>query len=285
MKKFILIGLMCLGLSQVSFAAGRVETSSISSAVLDTSVSYNVYLPDGYDSARHYPVIYLLHGLTDTYRAWVEYGRLDWVANELIESGECVPCVIVMPNAGGAPSATTWNGYFNMPGWNYEDFFFTEFIPEIEKKYNAGGSKGQRAIMGLSMGGGGSIVYGQKHPDMFSSCYGMSAWLDNKESNVSPHKGQKDCLYYVCKSVCDNSAIDFIKNADDKTIENLKTVKWFLNCGDDDYLLALSYELHRLMNGNGVKCELRVRDGIHNWEYWHITLRSSLPFASRNFTE
>ena len=111
----------------------------------------------------------------------------------------------------------------------------------------------------------------------------MSAWLDNKESDVSPHKGKIDCLYYVCKSVCDNSALDFVKNADEKAIEGLKTVKWFLDIGDDDYLLDYSLELYFLYRAREIKCELRVRDGVHNWEYWHSALEKALPFASRNF--
>lgn len=282
MKKYLLSLIGLIGLSLSSFA-GNVVTDSLESNILGTDVKYNVYLPDGYDSARHYPVIYLLHGLSDTHEIWIQIGRADWVADELIESGECVPCVIVMPGAGGLPLESTWNGYFNMPGWNYEDFFFTEFLPAVEKKYNAGGSKGQRAVMGLSMGGGGSVVYCQRHPEMFSSCYAMSAWLDNKESEVGFHQERKDCLYYVCKAVRDNSAVEFVRNADAAAIERLKTVKWFLNCGDDDSLLSLSVELHNLMLGNGVKCELRVCDGVHNWEYWHNCLRTSLPFASRNF--
>ena len=128
MKKFFacIIGVLCLGFAQISYA--RVETDSLSSKVLGSVVRYNVYLPEGYDSSVHYPVVYLLHGLTDTYRTWVESGRANLVADRLIASQECVPCVIIMPNAGGTPSATTWNGYFNMPGWNYEDFFFAEFI-------------------------------------------------------------------------------------------------------------------------------------------------------------
>lgn len=266
-----------------SLARGRVETDSISSSILGTRVKFNVYLPDGYDSAVHYPVIYLLHGLTDSYRTWVDWGRADLVADKLIASGECVPCVIVMPNAGGTPLATIWNGYFNMPGWNYEDFFFRELLPFVEKKFNAGGSKGQRAVMGLSMGGGGSVVYCQKHPDTFSSCYAMSAWLDNAKNQVKPHEGKQDCLYHLCRAVCDNSAVSFVADASSGTIEALKGVKWFLDVGDDDYLLDLSLELYSLLRKAGVKCELRVRDGVHNWEYWHGSLHEALPFASRNF--
>ena len=67
------------------------------------------------------------------------------------------------------------------------------------------------------------------------------------------------------------------------TVAALKAVKWFLDCGDDDFLLPQSESLHQKMKARGIKCELRVRDGAHRWEYWHSALTTALPFASRNF--
>lgn len=172
---------------------------------------------------------------------------------------------------------------FNMPGWNYEDFFFQELIPTAEKKYRGIGDKEHRAVMGLSMGGGGSTVYAQRHPDMFSSCYAMSAWL-YQEIREPSEDTKKDKFYYVCKAVHDHSALAFVDNADDATLEALRGVRWFFDCGDDDFLVALSFELHMKMKMKRVKSELRVRNGIHNWEYWHSALRTALPFASRGFS-
>ena len=281
MKKLCLV--LALALASLPLMAGKVVTDSLSSRVLGAAVKYNVYLPDGFgETETHYPVVYLLHGLSDDYMSWVQKGGMQTVADELIRSGEARPMVIVMPNAGGADVHKIWNGYFNMPGWNYEDFFFGELLPAVEQKYNCGGSKGQRAVMGLSMGGGGSTVYSQRHPDMFSSCYAMSPWLDNKVDEVSPEQA-KDKLYLVCQSVRDHSALDFIDNADEATRERLRTVAWFIDCGDDDFLLHLSTTLHLKMQAAGIHSELRVRNGVHNWEYWHLALRLSLPFASRNF--
>jgi S-formylglutathione hydrolase FrmB len=170
-----------------------------------------------------------------------------------------------------------------MPGWNYEDFFFKEFLPQVERKYRIISDKGHRAVMGLSMGGGGSTVYCQRHPDMFSSCYAMSAWLENKQGQVGGKDLKKDKLYYVSNAVNEHSALDFIDNADDATLKALRTVKWFFDCGDDDFLVRLSFDLHMKMKEKGVKSELRVRNGVHNWEYWHTALRTALPYASRNF--
>ena len=283
MKKIVLLSLLLL--SVLPLYAGKVVTDSLWSRTLGASVTFNVYLPDGYNtSGRHYPVVYMLHGLSDDYTAWVSRGNMQTVVDELIRSGEVKPLIIIMPNAGGADIRNTWNGYFNMPGWDYEDFFFGELLPEAEKRYSCGGSKGQRAVMGLSMGGGGSIVYCQRHPYMFSSCYAMSPWLDDKNFEVEgsgPHP--EDKLYYVCEAVRGHSALDFLDAASGDTLEPLRRIAWFVDCGDDDFLLHLSLDFHMKMKAAGIHSELRVRDGIHNWEYWHLALRMALPFASRNF--
>jgi len=261
-----------------------INTESLKSAILNETVKYNVYLPSGFDpsSSETYPVIYLLHGLTDTYDAWATKGHMKEVVDELIASGECRRVVIIMPNAGHPDCRKVLNGYFNMPGRAYEDFFFQEFLPYVEEKYNIAGDKEHRAIMGLSMGGGGSTVYSQRHPDMFSSCYSMSGWLDEPVPDESePH----DMLYKERLSVHGHSAIAFLENADDATLEQLRSVKWFFDCGDDDFLLDVNMRMHMLMREKGVKSEFRVRDGWHCWEYWHQALRLSLPFASRSFAK
>lgn len=281
--KRILLTLAFAALCIFQASAGKIVTDSINSNVLGAEVKYNVYLPTGFDkSDRHYPVVYLLHGLSDDYEAWKVKGNMQTVVDELISADEIGEMVIVMPCAGGPDVHNTWNGYFNMPGWNYEDFFFTEFMPEVEMKYRAGGSKGQRAVMGLSMGGGGSTVYCQRHPEMFSSCYALSAWLDNEKGQVKAGQ-EKDKLYYVSNAVHELSAVKFVENADEETLAKLRTVRWFFDCGDDDFLLDLSVRIHQLMRDRKVHDELRVRNGVHNWEYWHLALRMSLPFASRNF--
>ena len=84
----------------LSAQAGRINTDTITSKVLGDKVVYNIYLPNGYEhSTKLYPVVYLLHGLTDDYRAWRDRGQMQIVVDELIGSGECVPVVIIMPNA------------------------------------------------------------------------------------------------------------------------------------------------------------------------------------------
>lgn len=284
MKKFVAIFIVLLVAFSAS-GAGRLVADSLESRILGTTVHCNVYLPEGFDKSQdHYPVIYLLHGLTDTWDAWQKKGHMKGVADELISSGESAKAVIIMPNAGHPEPQKVWNGYFNMPGWNYEDFFFQELLPTLEARYRCGGDKGHRAVMGLSMGGGGSVVYCQRHPDLFSSCYAMSAWLDNQMGEVGP-LGKENKFTILCSAVHEHSALDFVDKAAPETLEALRTVKWFIDCGDDDFLLKLSVDLYVKMRSRGVPAEFRVRNGAHTWEYWHQALRLALPFASRNFAK
>ena len=284
MKRLSLLLIIALALPSFSAGASKIVTDSLRSEILNSQVKFNVYLPDGFGKTeKQYPVVYLLHGLYGTYADWAERGGMKAIADELIASGEALPMVIVMPNAGSPDVHNVQNGYFNVEGWNYEDFFFKEFIPTVESRYRCIGDKGHRAVMGLSMGGGGSTVYAQRHPDMFSSCYAMSAWQDNKTDNVRRPHSTGDKLDIVCQSVCEHSSLDFMDNADEATVEALRTVKWFIDCGDDDFLLVLNEQLHQKMLAAKIKCEFRVRNGGHTWEYWHTALRMALPFASRSF--
>jgi S-formylglutathione hydrolase FrmB len=286
MKKFFSLLCLALLMPALSARAGQVVTDSLQSRILGAQVKYNVYLPDSFGKEnRRYPVVYLLHGLSDDYTAWVQRGNMQTVVDELIGTGEAREMVIVMPNAGGPDVRHTWNGYFNMPGWSYEDFFFKELLPAVEVRYRIVGDKGHRAVMGLSMGGGGSVVYCQRHPELFSSCYAMSAWLDNKQDITGNANAERNCLYYVSEAVREHSALDFLDRADGETLAKLRSVAWFIDCGDDDFLLDLNVAFHQKMRNHRVKSELRVRNGVHNWEYWHLALRLALPFASRNFTD
>lgn len=178
MKRLILTAALCtsLGLSAQMPGWGgpqsRVVTDSIDSRVLGAVRRYNVYLPKSFDAEpnRQYPVLYLLHGLMDTNYGWTMRGHIQDVMDQLTASGEAQEMIVVTPDAGSQENKD-WNGYFNMPGWNYEDFFFTEFMPEIEKRYRVQADKGHRAIAGLSMGGGGATSYAQRHTEAFGALH------------------------------------------------------------------------------------------------------------------
>ncbi len=289
MKK-ILFAICALLYCSTSFAqfpwggpANKVVTDSIYSNVLSTHRAYNVFLPKSFETQKDkkYPILYLLHGMLDTHQGWDGRGHLKDVMDQLLASGEACEMIIVTPNAGGNIFEGVWNGYFNMPGWSYEKFFFEEFMPYIESKYRAIGDKKHRAIAGLSMGGGGATKYALSNPDKFCAVYAMSALMTTENSNPNGDPNSK--MQILTKSVIENSCVNFIKNADEKTKSDLRTVKWFVDCGDDDFLFDFNIEFVQAMRKAQIPVELRVRDGGHTWEYWNSALYTCLPYITRCF--
>src|SRR5687767_10696979 len=158
-----------------SFAqTGKVyDNLSLKSKILNMDRKYAIYLPPDYEtSQRSYPVLYLLHGGGDDQTGWVQFGEVQYITDKAILEGKATPMIIVMPDAN-----TGQRGYFNdVKGeWRYEDFFFEEFLPYVEKAYRIKRDKRYRAVAGLSMGGGGSFIYALRHPELFSSACPLSA--------------------------------------------------------------------------------------------------------------
>lgn len=262
----------------------QILTDSLYSHILKDKREYNIYLPKSYstDTIRKYPILYLLHGLDDTNKGWTERGHVKDVMDQLVASEEVCEMIIVTPNAGGNINKGSWNGYFDMPGWRYETFFFSEFLPYIEKSYRIIGDKRHRAIAGLSMGGGGATAYGQKHSNMFGIVYAMSALMTSPEIK----KTEKDSIkkrILLYKSVYENDCIRYVEESDDMRKNELCSIKWFIDCGDDDFLFDSNIKFVQAMNRAKIPLELRVRDGGHTWEYWHSALYICLPYISRNF--
>lgn len=265
----------------------RVEEKTIHSEILNADRNYSVYLPAGYASNtdKKYPVLYLLHGMNGTNKDWPGRGHLQDVMDQLRAAGEVCEMIVISPDAGGNIGEGVWNGYFDMEGWAYERFFFEEFLPAVEKEYRIKGDKASRAIAGLSMGGGGSTSYAQRHADMFCACYAMSALMHLDAPQAQAPRDEKDKMWHLTKAVNKLSCVDFVNNADDKTKEALRTVAWYVDCGDDDFLFECNMNLVLAMRKAGVPYQLRVRDGGHTWEYWHSALYNALPFFSRQFNK
>src|SRR5690349_8832830 len=176
MKKIVfllctaLLSISLIGLSQT----GKVfDNLSLPSKILKMERKYAVYLPPDYEnSERSYPVLYLLHGGGDDQTGWVQFGEVLHITDKAIREGKATPMIIIMPDAN-----TGTRGYSNNATgtWMYEDFFFQELMPFVEKKYRIKAEKRYRAIAGLSMGGDGSFTYALHRPDLFSSACPLSA--------------------------------------------------------------------------------------------------------------
>lgn len=289
MKKLELLVLLLLvaliSQAQAPYPQSRVETKTIKSEVLSAGREYTIFLPKGYDTDtnKKYPVLYLLHGMMQTNNDWFHRGHVKDIMDQLTASREASEMIIISPNAGGDMNKGHWNGYFDMPGWKYETFFFTEFLPYVEKTYRIIGNKQNRAVAGLSMGGGGATAYGQRHSDMFGAVYAMSALMSIPEHGAHRFDDPNSLMAILTRSVIENSCVKYVEEADEARKAQLRTVSWFVDCGDDDFLLDRNIELIQAMRKGFIPCEFRVRDGAHTWEYWHSALYTCLPFVSRSF--
>jgi enterochelin esterase-like enzyme len=259
------------------------DNKSMPSKILKSDRKYAIYLPPGYEtSERSYPVLYLLHGATDNHTGWVQFGEVQRIADKAILDGTATAMVIVMPDAD-----TGKMGYFNSISgdWNYEDFFFQEFLPTIEKTYRIKSEKRYRAVAGLSMGGGGSFMYALHHPELFSSACPLSAYVGplNLEEAKTRMKKSDPTITEEAKIksyVEKHNAIDLINLIPN---DQKKAVKWYIDCGDDDFLYEGNSLVHITMRNKEIPHEFRIRDGAHNWTYWREALPTVLGFVSETF--
>ena len=282
--KNLLIVLLLIPVSSLVAQTGKVlDDLSLPSKILQGERKYAVYLPPDYDlSQRSYPVLYLLHGGGDDQTGWVQFGEVMHIADKAIREGTATPMIIVMPDAN-----TGQRGYFNdVKGeWRYEDFFFQEFMPFVEKTYRIKGEKRYRAVAGLSMGGGGSFVYALRHPDLFSSACPLSASTGPlsiaetkeflKRRNITLKSDAEAETYYRRHSV-----LELVNQMPD---DQKKAVRWYIDCGDDDFLYEGNSLVHIAMRKKEIPHEFRIHDGGHSWSYWRNALPTVLNFVSEAF--
>ncbi len=274
---FLLLAVVLQPLAQNNTYPQLLECE-MQSEILGCTKKYCVYLPQGYSNEnRMFPVLYLLHGLTDTHTAWRDKGNVQDIATEIIRSGKAQEMIIVMPDAG-----TVYDGYFNCDGWRYEDFFFREFIPHIESTYRVVPDRQHRAIAGLSMGGGGTTWYAINHGEMFSTAYAMSALMGIVENTWITRDPDARRRVFMESAVANNN-ITAIENATKEQCAEIAKVRWFIDVGDDDFLFDNNMEFIKAMRSKRIPYQLRVREGGHTWQYWQEALYIALPFVSENF--
>ncbi|MRG45188.1 esterase family protein [Chitinophaga sp. SYP-B3965] len=285
-KQMIALLLACIMLPVLTHAqTGKVSDNlTLPSKILKGDRKYSIYLPPDYEtSQRSYPVLYLLHGAGDDQTGWIQFGEVLSITDKAIREGKATPMIIVMPDAN-----TGRRGYANdIKGeWRYEDFFFQELIPFVEKTYRARSEKRYRAVAGLSMGGEGTFTYALHHPELFAAACPLSAatgpmvledvtkWMQRRGQDSIATAAQIK-TYYERQSV-----LYLVNNMPD---DKKKAVRWYIDCGDDDFLFEGNSLVHIAMRKQEIPHEFRIRDGGHSWGYWRTALPEVLEFVSASF--
>lgn len=240
-------------------APGRVEAFGYGSGITGTRRTANVYLPPGYTAGRKYPVLYLLHGIGGNQDEWRGYVRAHTILDNLIADGKAVPMIVVMPNGRALPDdrpppADRVFTAENAAGFaNFERDLLGFLIPAVEAKYAAVNDRKQRALAGLSMGGGQTLNFGLAHLDTF-------AWVGGFSS--APNTRPADELL------------------PDPAAARRQLALLYLSCGNKDGLINVSQAMHRALKQRDIPHVWNVDGHGHDRESWAENL---YHFAQRLF--
>ena len=236
-----------------------------------------IYTPAGYDKGSNYPVLYLMHGAGGDENAWSELGRAAQILDNLIATGKAKPMIVVMPNGNtdcqAAPGEwsrgmyqPTFMGSVNQKAIATMDESFMDIVKYVESHYKVAKNKKNRAISGLSMGGGHTFATSKRYPDTFNYIGLFSAGL-----HIS---GDRTKSFY--QLLQENTEVQ-------KQLARLfasKPALYWIAIGKTDFLYQQNSDLRKYLDEKGYPYEYLETDGGHIWRNWRIYLTE---FAQKIF--
>ena len=228
---------------------GTVSTITYPSKTVGTDRRATVYTPPGYSRNKKYPVLYLLHGIGGDEKEWLNGGHPEIILDNLYAQGKVVPMIVVMPN-GRAMKDDSATGNIFAPDKveafaTFEKDLLNDLIPYIEKNYPVKKNRENRAIAGLSMGGGQTLNFGFANMDKFAWMGAFSAAPNTKQP--------KELL------------------PDPKQAKKMKLI--WISCGDQDGLIGNSTRTSDYLKENGIPHILRLTPGgVHDFKEWKDNL-------------
>jgi S-formylglutathione hydrolase FrmB len=257
-----------LAFAPLLHAQGRAECFVIKSQILGRPVRYCAFLPASFDQdkTRRYPVLYFLHGLEDNEESLLNFGGWD-VVSELRSKGKIGDFVILAPSAGHTFYINSENGKVR-----YEDFLMKEFMPEMEKRYRAAGTRATRGITGISMGGYGALRLAFRYPDEFAAVSAqMPALITNvpKDLGASAQGGPGALLgdVFGSRDYFDHNNVFYFARTE--SAASLKRMKIYFDVGsNDDYGFEQgAQELDKLLRSRGIPHEFHIYPGGHTAQF------------------
>jgi len=230
---------------KMGITKGKIDTVLYESKTVGNTRKTLVYTPPNYDKKKKYPVFYLLHGIGGDHLEWFKGANPQNILDNLFAEGKIQPMIVVMPN-GRAMKDDRSSGNIMAPDKvqafaTFEKDLLNDLIPFIEKTYPALTDKDNRAIAGLSMGGGQSLNFGLGNLDKFSWVGGFSSAPNTK----------------VPKELMPNP---------EEAKKKLKLL--FISCGDADGLITFSKRTHEYMYENDVPHIYYLEAGGHDFKVW-----------------
>lgn len=228
---------------------GTIEEVEYKSSTVGTTRKVTVYLPPKYDKSKKYPVLYLLHGIGGDHKEWMQ-GVPNIIMDNLYAQGKAKPMIIVMPNGRALPNDKPEGNVYApemVKGFEiFERDLIDDLIPFIQGKYSTYTDQPNRAVAGLSMGGGQSLNFGLGNLDKFAYVGGFSS---------APNTKQPEQLI-----------------PDVEATKKANKLLWMV-CGNKDGLMFNSTRLKAFCDKNEVPCTLiEYPDGQHDFVVWKYGL-------------
>lgn len=268
MKKFFFLHLFIWGLTvgaisqnyksapngydvpRTGISHGQIDTVTYYSKTVDTNRKALVYTPPGYSKNKQYPVLYLLHGIGGDEKEWLSHGQPQVILDNLYADKKIVPMIVVLPNGRAMKDDRAIGNIMEAPKVEafatFEKDLLNDLIPFIQKTYPVLKNQENRALAGLSMGGGQSLNFGLGNLDTFAWVGGFSSAPNTKAPEV------------------------LVPNPDDAK-KKLKLL--WISCGDKDGLLNFSKRTHDYLAKNQVPHVYQViPNGYHDFNIWKQNL-------------
>lgn len=233
---------------------GTVHQHVYRSKSLDRPREVRVYTPPGYekDPTARYPLLVLQHGSGDNEQTWVAHGKAHWILDSLIAAGKVRPMVVLMLDGHPLGSISRQDPTrYTRAAEAFRRELLEEALPLAESIYQLEKDPGQRAIAGLSMGGGQALNVGLGNLDRFS-------WLGSF-SGVPPQEEISKPIFA------------------DPAAANAKLRLLWIGCGKEDFLLKRNEDFVAKLKETGVGHDWHLTEGGHSWPIWRSYLVDFLP--------
>ncbi|MEO5888636.1 MAG: alpha/beta hydrolase-fold protein [Ferruginibacter sp.] len=259
----------------VLFLFGRNGTA----AIVDTIVTYSpamkknikavIIRPDGYETIKEFPVVYLLHGYGGNYADWITKAKGFEKAADLYQM------IIVCPDGG----IGSW--YWDSPvdsAFRYETYVADELVKSIDGKYKTISDRTGRAITGLSMGGHGALWLAFRHQDIFGAAGSMSGGVD-----IRPFPDNWDMAKRLGSYSTQPDRWEKYTVINQLYLLKPTALSLIIDCGTEDFFFKVNDNLHQQLLMRNIPHDFIVRPGMHNWPYWTNAIGYQLLFMNNFF--
>ena len=226
-----------------------------------------VYTPPGYDtnSREKYPVVYIQHGGGEDETGWAVQGKTDIILDNLIAEGKAKPMIVVISNGNVTAPGRAFGGYSSKGMAPFKEEMTKNIVPFVDANYRTLPDADNRAICGLSMGGGQSFFVGLESPEYFGSVGVFSTGLfGGIRTSGSGFDAEKEIPGLLSESDKFNKSLDL----------------FYISCGKQDMRIEHTKKAVKVMRENGLEVEFNSFPGDHEWQVWRKSLHD---FATRVF--